>query len=70
MLCRECGKLAPLHLQSEKFQKEYEKLQKMLDKLGIGRKPETVILAAAYSITPQFCWGGGKDTYYLVERIK
>lgn len=68
LVCRECSKLAPLHLQSKKFQKEFAKKQKLLHKLDLLESPFRVILSYQDTIPTRFCWGGGEDTYYLVEQ--
>ena len=68
--CSECGKIAPYHLQSDEWKEKYKKLKELEIELGIYEKLSKVwetgyfALESNYAFT--FCWGGGKNTYYLV----
>lgn len=68
--CSECGKVAPLHLQSDDWKEKYNKLIQLEIDLGFDEKLPKVEQKTYFSLESKyaytFCWGGGKDTYYLV----
>lgn len=56
--CSVCGKLAPFILQTHTYQQAYANAHKQRQFLELPILP----------LGTEFCWGGGEDTYFVVEK--